>query len=137
MCGRPVPVVQIDLCRGVLITFASKDENTSAFCASPGLRACANVTAGPKVVNASNTDVAAVDKATGVRDVLPTSMFGEQVVTYWKKHTGGNWTCESKTTEELKHGGYVAIAGIAGSTSNLMGMEASPPPPSKQTKAKE
>ncbi len=26
--NRPVPVVQIDLCRGILITFASKDEET-------------------------------------------------------------------------------------------------------------
>ncbi len=82
------------------------------------------------MVNASNTDIVAVDKATGVRDVLPTSMFGEQNVTYWRKDVAGHWTCESKTTEELKHGGYVAIAGIAGSTSNLLSLEASPPPQS-------
>jgi len=94
------PVIQIDLSRDVTIHLSS---------AFPY----------PKIVNASNTNISVIVDG-GVVQPLQTSYFGEQFVTAWRKGV-----MHTMRAESLKHGGYVSLAGVSGSSSDLLSLETS------------
>ena len=106
----PVPVLQIDLSRSIRITFS-------------------DISSRPKIVNASNTELSAADSQSGHVDTLPTTMFGDQIISFYKKITEASgsavWKLESIPAAQLKSdgGGYVELAGVSGSITDLAAME--------------
>ena len=103
-----VPVLQIDLCRVIRVLFSHEGSR-------------------PKLVNANNQDISCFVKGGSEEDmdVIPTSLFAEQFVTYWKKNEETNkWEMESKSAKALKDkGGFINLSGVAGSNADLLGME--------------
>lgn len=103
------PVVQIDLCKNVEIQLVKEALERR-----------------PKIVNASNMNVTVQEGSSGGHvEVIPTSMFGEQYISFWKRGADGQHSFQTQTTSDLKssHGGYVEIAGVSGSTQDLLDME--------------
>ena len=99
----PVPVVQIDLSRQIRLLF--KDAGSR-----------------PKVVNASNAGIVAVDVRHDREETIPTTMFGDQLISYFKRVDDGEWQLETISAEERKAkdgGGYVDLAGVSGSEVDL------------------
>lgn len=78
-----------------------------------------------QVVNASVTELVAVDKSTGKTETLATSMFGEQLVAFWKETANAGWQMFDINSAQLKDSksGFVELAGIAGSNIDLQELE--------------
>lgn len=100
-----VPVVQIDLSRNVRVHLPKKEMGPR-----------------PKIVNASNTLLSVV-YADGSTEDVPSSMFGEQFVSFWTRGHDDKWVFVSQTTDKLKQGGYVELAGVSGSNVSLLDLE--------------
>jgi hypothetical protein len=74
----------------------------------------------PKIVNATNMGtIVTVDKASGVMENIPTTIFSQQIVTYFRREESG-WKMENIASEQLKSGGYVELAGVSGSDQDLL-----------------